>query len=147
MCRKLRARGAGELRDDVDAVDVASEAGEKRRHVAAAGAHLQYPVPGRDRELLQHARLELGGEHRFAVTERDLHVGEREGAVAGRDELLAPHAQEQVENALVQNLPRPDLLLDHVEAGAFDVELRVHREIQKVAVRQDGCNYHIIRLA
>ncbi len=81
------------------------------------------------------------------MPERDLHVGEGERAVAGRHVFLAPDAQQEIEHALVQHFPRPDLLLDHVEAGAFDVKLRVHREIQGVAMRFVGCNYPIIRLA
>ena len=68
------------------------------------------------------------------MPERDLHVGEGERAVACRHVFLAPDAQQEIEHALVQHLPRPDLLLDHVEAGALDVQLRVHREIQGVAM-------------
>ena len=55
---------------------------------------------------------------------RNFHVGEGQRPVLRRNEILAVHAQQQVEHALVQHLPRADLLLDHVEAGAFDVRLR-----------------------
>jgi hypothetical protein len=34
--------------------------------------------------------------------------------------------EQQVEHLLVEDFPGPDLLLDHVEAGAFDVKGCVH---------------------
>src|SRR3970282_1182693 len=116
-------------------------------HVAAARARLEDAVPGRERELLQHARFDPGSEHGLAMPERDLHVGEGERAVAGRHVFLAPDAQQEIEHALVQHFPRPDLLLDHVEAGELDGKLQVHREIQGGGMRFVGCNYPIIRLA
>ena len=57
--------------------------------------------------------------------------------------------EEEVEHPLVEHLPRADLLLDHVEARALDVQLRVHcrSKIWRVARREGGCNYPTIRLA
>ena len=38
----------------------------------------------------------------------------------GRHEVLAAHREQQVEDVLVEHLPRADLLLDHVEACLFE---------------------------
>jgi hypothetical protein len=42
----------------------------------------------------------------------------------GRDEVLALDDGEQFEHARIQHIPGADLLLDHVEAGLFDVHGR-----------------------
>ena len=91
----------------------------------------------------------LRGEHSLAVPDGYLHVDEGEGAVLRRHELFPLHGEEEIEHPLVEHLPRPDLLLDHVEARALDVQLRVHRrsKIWRVARREGGCNYPTIRLA
>ena len=39
----------------------------------------------------------------------------------GRHEFLAAHDEQQVEDVLIEHVPRADLLLDHVEAGLLDV--------------------------
>ena len=64
---------------------------------------------------------EIAATMRLAMAERDLHVGEGEPGVRRGDELLALHLEEQAEHGRVEDVPRPDLLLDHVEAGLFDV--------------------------
>jgi hypothetical protein len=52
------------------------------------------------------------------VPERDLEIRESDVAVLRRHELLALDGEQQVEHALVEHLPRPDLLLDHVNEPA-----------------------------
>ncbi len=52
--------------------------------------------------------------HRFAVADRQRHVGERERAVARRHEILAPHGSEHVEHARIEHFPGSHLVLDHV---------------------------------
>ena len=65
----------------------------------------------------------LGGSIVLAVAERDFHVGKGQRAVLRRHEVFAVQAQQQVEHVLVEHVPGPDLLLDHVEAGAFEIQL------------------------
>ena len=108
--------GARELGDDIDAVYVASQAGEQSRHVAAAGTHFENTVGARDGQALEHARLKLGREHRFAVAERYFHVDESQFPVWFGDIIFAVHAEQQVEYLLIEHFPRSDLLFDHVEA-------------------------------
>ena len=120
VCFELGRCLRAELGNDFDAGDVSAALGEQRRHVAAAGADFQDTVAGPDGELLQHARLEPGRQHGFAMAERDLHVDESETAILRGHELFAPHRKQQIEHFLVQHFPRPDLLFDHVEPRAFD---------------------------
>src|SRR5579859_2153613 len=94
---------------------------EQGREIAAAGADLEHAVGLAQGKLLQHARLESGWPHPLAFADRDLHVAEGQRAMRRRYELLARHDVEQVEHVLVEYVPGPDLLLDHVEAGLFDV--------------------------
>ena len=64
----------------------------------------------------------------LALAYGDLHVGEGEHAVGGRHEILALDRVEQIQHFLVQHLTRPDLVLDHVETGLFDVHGSLARE-------------------
>ena len=66
----------------------------------------------------------LGSSISLAVAERDFHVGERERAVGAGTKSSRRTAEEQVEHVLVEHLPGADLLLDHVEARAFEIHLR-----------------------
>jgi len=56
-----------------------------------------------------------------AAGQRHLGVDEGQRAIRRRDEVLALDHREQRQHALVQHVPGADLLLDHVEAGLFDV--------------------------
>jgi len=94
---------------------------KKGREIAAASAHFEHPVGGLGRDFLDDARLDLGRQHGLAVPERKLQVGEGERPVLLRNEVLPVQHVEQVEDLLIQHLPGADLLLDHVEAGVFDV--------------------------
>ena len=70
-------------------------------------------------------RASIFGAHiAGARTQRNLEVGEREQAIRRRDEFLAAHDEQQVEDVLIEHFPRADLLLDHVEAGLLDVHAR-----------------------
>ena len=61
----------------------------------------------------QHPRARCGQGH--------LDIGIGEAPVLGRHEVLARHAAEEVEHVLVEHVPRPYLLLHHVEAGGREV--------------------------
>ncbi len=69
----------------------------------------------------------LGCSMRSTVPDRDFQVREGERPVICGDEILPPDLEQEIENALVEHLPRADLLLDHVETGAFEIHLRSHR--------------------
>jgi hypothetical protein len=74
-----------------------------------------------ERQLLHDARLHLGLHHRLPVAQRDLQVGEGEGCMLRRDEILALHLEQELEHGRIEHLPGADLLLDHVEARLLDV--------------------------
>jgi hypothetical protein len=57
----------------------------------------------------------------------NLHVGECQIAIGGRNEVLTLDDKKQIENLLIQDLPGPDLLFDHVEARLLDVHLGLRR--------------------
>ena len=81
---------------------------------------------------LLRAGFEVAGfdarrQHDLAAADRDFHVGESQVAVGGRHEILALDDKKQVENLRIQNLPRTDLLFDHVEACLLDVHLGLRR--------------------
>ena len=86
-------------------------------------------------QVLQHARFHArrqhdlaGGHGLFAGLERNFQVGERQRAVRRRHEVFAPHGRQQVQHVGIQHVPGTDLLLDHVEAGLFDVHLKGSRQ-------------------
>jgi len=129
--RQVGLREGRQLRVDLHRQHVLRLVREQGGHVARAGADLQHPLVRLDLQLLQEARLHLGRKHRLAAVvgavrrgqaQRHLHVGERQLPVLRRHELLAPDHQQQVEHGLVEHLPGADLLLDHVVAGALDVQ-------------------------
>ena len=57
------------------------------------------------------------------MAKRYFHVNECQRAVLRGDELLALHLEEQVKHLLIKHFPRPNLLLDHVVSGLFDVHV------------------------
>jgi hypothetical protein len=118
---QVLARHAGELGIDLDRRHVLRLVGEQARHVPRAGADLQDPLMALHGELLEQACLDLRLEHRLAVRQRHLGVDEGHRPIRRRNEVLALDDREQREDALVEHLPRADLLLDHVEAGLLDV--------------------------
>ena len=61
----------------------------------------------------------------LTVAERDVRVGERETRVALGDEKFARRAAHCVEHAIVEHVPRADLLRDHLDAR----ELGLHEQL------------------
>ena len=108
-------------RVDLDTHDLRALARKERGEVTAAGADLEHALARPELELLDDARLHLGHPHPLAIAERNFEIGEGQQTVGGRHEVLAPDREEQVEDVLVEHLPRADLLLDHVEARLLDV--------------------------
>src|SRR5262245_40263196 len=100
---------------------VTPTAREERRHVAAAGSHLEHLVALLGGDFLEDPRLYLRLQHPFAFADRDLEIGEREGPVLRRHEFLPAHLVEKIQYRLIEHLPRPDLLLDHIEPRLLDV--------------------------
>jgi hypothetical protein len=58
--------------------------------------------------------------------ERYFHVEKRHAAVPGQNEFFAAHLKQQVKHLGIQHIPRPYLLLDHVETGTFNIDLCSH---------------------
>jgi hypothetical protein len=128
--------GASELRPclrhepgvDFHAQDGVRATREQRGEISAASADLEHAVARAEVQLLQHAGFHLGRPHSRAVRQRYLEVGECDLAVRVRHELLAPDREQQVQNVLVEHVPRADLLLHHVEPGLLDIEC-AHRNV------------------
>ena len=94
---------------------------EALAHVAGAGADFQHLVRLTHRQFLQNAGFEFGGQHGGAVAQGDFQIGEGQILVGSGDELFPLDHAEQVQHGLIQHVPGPDLLFDHVEAGFFQV--------------------------
>jgi hypothetical protein len=62
------------------------------------------------------------------MADGDFQVGKRQRPISFGNEVFAVHAQQQIEHALIEDLPRPDLLFDHVEAGTLDIHLLHHQD-------------------
>src|SRR5262245_27537018 len=114
-----------ERRSQLHRADFAGTVGEECGQIAAAGAYFQHAVGLLQRELLQHACLELRLPHPLALAcpcsflKGQLQVGESKRAVLRGHELLARDHIEKVKHLLIQHLPGADLLLDHVETRLF----------------------------
>src|SRR5690606_34242191 len=57
----------------------------------------------------------------IVYAKRNLDVGEGQGPHGRCDELLAPNGEQRLQYGLVEYPSRTDLLLDHVEAGLFNI--------------------------
>ena len=104
---------------------------EQRGHEAGAGADFQHLLVLGHGQVLQQARFDArlqhhlaGGDGGFAVLQRNLQVRKGQRAVLRRHEVFAPHGGQQVEHVGVEHVPGTNLLLDHVEAGLFDVHVK-----------------------
>jgi hypothetical protein len=97
---------------------------EQCREIAGTSADFKYLVGLLYRQLLQHARLHLRLPHMLALANRNLQIGEGERAVGCGHKIFTLDHVEQVQHLLVQYFPGPDLILDHVETGLFDVHGR-----------------------
>jgi hypothetical protein len=73
--------------------------------------------------ILQQPGLDLGRQHAARGRQRQLDVDEGLVAVRLGHEVLAVHDVQQLQHAGIEHVPGADLLLDHVEAGLFDVHL------------------------
>ncbi|MNN46547.1 hypothetical protein D3C81_1609310 [compost metagenome] len=76
-------------------------------------------------QVLQEAGFDPRRQHVLPGGQRNLHVDERQRGVRGRDELLPLDHRQQVQDFLVQHVPRADLLFDHVESGFFEIHLAI----------------------
>jgi hypothetical protein len=123
---QVLACAAGQRGVDLDADHALREAGEQGGGVAAAGADLEHVVGGLERQVLHQTSLHARRQHAGVTAQRQLQVGEGQGAVRLGHEGLARHARQQVEHAGIEHLPGADLLLDHVEAGLFQAHRGVH---------------------
>src|SRR5262249_50167023 len=119
--RELRSSGCREIGKNVDARDALCEASETRREIAATRADDEHLVDRLDLKSLQDAAFDFRREHRLAMRQRDLGVGEREVTVLARHELLAWRFCECAQNPIVEHLPSPQLLAEHL--GACNVEV------------------------
>ena len=102
-------------------VTAAATAREQRRQIAAAGADLQHGVVAIEVELLHDARLEFRRPHALTLPERNFEVRKGQRAICGWHEILAPHFEQKVQHTLVEHVPGPDLLLDHVEPRLLEI--------------------------
>ena len=78
--------------------------------------HHQRAHPGRGGQRLKEPSDNLGRQHVLAVAERDPGVGECEAGITLGDELLARHPAHGLEHAIIEHVPRADLLRDHLDA-------------------------------
>jgi hypothetical protein len=104
---------------------MAAKTREQCRHVAASRADLEDSISRLDRKLLDQSGLQLGRQHLLAVAERNFHVDERERPVLERHEVLALDLEQQIEDLLIQDLPGPNLLLDHVVARPLEFHVLI----------------------
>ena len=90
-------------------------------HKARARAHFQHGFVALHLQLLQHAGFHARCQHHLAFTQRHFGVHKGQGLHGGRHEVLAAHGGQQAQHGAIQHIPGADLLLNHVEAGLFDV--------------------------
>ena len=118
-------RELDQRRATFECLDLATQRSEARGEEAAAGADLDDRVARCDIARLQDPSVDLRGEHRLALGERNRCVGEGEFAVGGGHEALARHARQRIQHARVEHVPGAHLLVDHLLAGGFDVHARI----------------------
>ena len=100
-----------------------AEPGQAGRQVAAAGADFEDRVGCLDIQHLQQAPFRLGRHHDLVVAQGDIDVGKGEGAVFFRHEIFTGCRAHHIQHSLVEHVPGTHLLLDHIEAGLFDIYL------------------------
>ena len=113
--------GVTKLRYAFHAHHLAAQFCQQCSDVAASRPDLEYLVGLAQAQLLNHARLDLWRQHDLAVTEWNFQVCKREIAIRFGYEFLTLERQQQVQHALVENLPGTNLTFDHVEACLFEV--------------------------
>ena len=108
-------------------------------HIAAASADFEDAISRFDGQFLQHARLEFRRQHLFigsgAGDQRNFHVKKRKATVLRQHKFLTAHLEEQIQYLRIEHIPGPDLLLDHVEAGLFNISSCSHEGRRNWAVK------------
>jgi hypothetical protein len=117
------ARRLRQLRIDLDRPHVVGMGAEQCGHVAGAGADFQHVLVLLHRQRLQGVALDDGREHAGTrrPAERNLRIGKGQPAMGRRHELFALDHEQYVEHVGIQHLAGTQLLLDHVEAGLFEI--------------------------
>ena len=78
----------------------------------------------------------------FADPQRDLHVGEGERPVRRRHERLTLDDEQQVQHRLVEHVPWPHLLLDHVESCLLEIQSGSHPRFPLRFVSSNGAKVY-----
>jgi len=108
-----------------NAVDMRAALCEQRRHITAARTHFEHPVDALTASSCSMRASSLGASifsPAVACSARVFPCRRMQGCRYCSARLLASHGKQQIKHFLVKHLPGTDLLLDHVEAGAFDVD-------------------------
>ncbi len=120
-CVRDLGSGCREIGKDIDARHALREPSETRRQIAAARSDDEHVVDRLHLQRLYDPALDLRRQHGLPVAERYFCVGERELAVLARDEVLAGGLCKRAQHAVVENLPCPQLLAEHL--GACNLEV------------------------
>src|SRR5215471_6260404 len=102
-----------ELRDALDRVHLGCELGEHRRLIARAGADVEHPLAIGEVEQLADQRDHRGLRDRLPHADRKRGVVVRPPTQLGRHEELSRDAAHRLEHALVVDVARRELMLDH----------------------------------
>lgn len=113
-----RQAGIGLQRDDA-----LRPVAEQRGEMAGGGADLEHLLVALHLQLLQQTRFDLGREHAPRGGQRQFDVDEGLRPVSLGHKVLAVNDLQQLQHAGIEHVPGADLLLDHVEAGLFEVHL------------------------
>ena len=98
-------------------LDAARSSGVRIGHIIETHTHADH-VSGRGR--LHEATGDFGCQHEVALTERNGDVGVRDISVAFGDERFTGQMIEYVEHGKIEDVPRPQLLLDHLVADGVE---------------------------
>ena len=121
---EICTRALGELRPPLDRVHLGRELREHRGLVAGAGADVEYALPAAQPEGLADERNHVRLRDRLALSDRQRCVVVRTRTELLGDEELARHACHRLEHALVANVARTQLLVDHPAPVELAVRLR-----------------------
>jgi hypothetical protein len=101
--------------------DAAGLVAQQGADVAGERADMQHGVTFAQIQVLDEPGFDAGCEQRTALVQGNFEVHEGLGLVCGRNKVFTADGGQQLQNRDVQDIPGADLLLDHVEAGLFDV--------------------------
>jgi hypothetical protein len=71
--------------------------------------------------VLQHARLTAGRQHALAIAQGRFLLNKSQCLVGQRHKVFPFDERQQAQYFGIRHVPWPDLLLDHVEAGLFQI--------------------------